>query len=348
MKNEIYKENQSFIEKILDHKALILIVAGFAIRFFMLFYFYFTHTENPLKSWGDVNINYRGSVYYPPLTMFLLDLFRVLSFGMVEIFAFWGFLMEIIVVILFYFVLKSFAIPNKEYVYGLFLINPFFFLNNVFSFENCGYHITDSFFFIFFFLALYFYPKEEEWCKYLFYFFLTLSAVAKIYTLPIMALFFIKFLMEKDWDEMKKFLICSIPLVLIFLVAPIFFIEDYVRLYFLWNNVGETTLPLFIRMIPALVITGLYMVFRLKEVDLIEIPFVAILITVSFLFFTNPYIRYFQPILILIILTPKEFFTFKLNFGFIQREIRVDNNLVTFYFSIVCVFLAYLIIIYVL
>ncbi|MFX1385413.1 MAG: hypothetical protein ACFFBP_23595, partial [Promethearchaeota archaeon] len=163
MKNENYRDNPSFIERILDHKVIILIVGGFLIRLFMLAFYYYTHITDPSKSWGDVGINFNGTYYYPPLTMNLLDFFRIISFESVEVFAFWAFLLEIITVLLFYLVLKSFNISNLEYVYGLFLINPFFFLNNVFSLENCGYHITDSFFFIFFFLALYFYPREEEW-----------------------------------------------------------------------------------------------------------------------------------------------------------------------------------------
>ncbi len=348
MENEDKRESLSFLEKTLSHKAVILIVIGFLIRIFMLLYYYYTHGINPSKPWGDVGINFRGTVHYPPLTMVILSLFKILSFGVIEVFAFWAFLFEILVVILFYYVLKSFKIPNIKYVYGLFLINPFLFLNNVFSYDNCGYHITDSFFFIFLFLALLYYPKDTKWSKYLFYLFIALSAAAKIYTLPIVGLFFVKFIIEKDWEEMKKFLICTVPIILIFLVSPIFFIENYIRLYFLWNEVGEVTLPLFIRIIPALAITGVFLVFRLKKADLVEITFVSILITAMFMFFSLPYVRYFQPILIFGILTIKNFVTFNLNLGVIKRKIKFDNNLLVFYSSFLLVAGAYLIIVFLL
>ena len=348
MKNEEKRENQSFLERTLSHKAVILIAIGFLIRIFMLLYYYYTHGANPSKPWGDVGINFGESVHYPPLTMVLLSLFKLLSFGIIEVFAFWAFLFEIAVVLLFYYVLKSFKISNLNYVYGLFLINPFLFLNNVFSYENCGYHITDSFFFIFLFLALLYYPKDTKTSRYMFYLFIALSAVAKIYTLPIAGLFFVKFIIDKDWDEMKKFLIITIPIFLIFLVSPIFYIENYLRLYFLWNEVGEVTLPLVIRIIPALVITGVFLVFRLKKADLVETTFVSISITAMFMFFTLPYLRYFQPLLIFGILTTKNFVTFNLNLGIIKREIKFDNNLLVFYSSFVLVAGAYLIIVFLL
>jgi len=348
MESERKRENESFLERILNHKAVILIAIGFLIRIFMLIYYYYTHGINPSKSWGDVGINFGESVHYPPLTMVLLSLFKLLSFGIVEVFAFWAFLFEIAVVLLFYYVLKSFKIPNMNYVYGLFLINPFLFLNNVFSYENCGYHITDSFFFIFLFLALLYYPKDTKASKYMFYLFIALSAAAKIYTVPIVGLFFVKFLIEKDWDEMKKFLICTVPIILIFLVSPIFYLENYIRLYFLWNEVGEVILPLFVRVIPALVITGVFLVFRLKKADLVEITFVSILITAMFMFFTLPYVRYFQPLLIFGILITKNFVTFNVDLVFIKREIKFDNNLLVFYSSFLLVAGAYLIIVFLL
>lgn len=348
MNNENYRESGTFLEKILDHKGIIFIIAGMLIRILMLLYYYYNHIVDPLRSWGDVGINYSGSYYYPPLTMYLLDAFKMVSFESVEIFAFWAFLLEIIVVFLFYFVLKSFNISNWKYVYGLFLINPFLFLNNVFSLENCGYHITDSFFFIFLFLALFFYPRKEEWSKYLFYIFLAFSVVTKIYTLPIVGFFFLKFLVEKNWNEMKKFLICIVPIVFVFLVAPIFFIDNYLYLIFLWNQKGEDVLPLYIRLIIVAIISLSYIFFRLKKAGIIEITFFSILVMAVFLFFSLPFIRYFQPLLIYGILTPYVFFTFTLNLGFTKRKIVFDNNLLVFYSSFILVGLAYLIIIFLL
>jgi hypothetical protein len=348
MKNKTLVENKNFIEKILDHKGIILIITGIIVRFFMLFYYYYTHAVDPSKGWGDVAINFNGSYYYPPLTMYLLYIFRVISFGMVEIFAFWAFLLEIIAVFLFYYVLKNFKLQNREYIYGLFLINPFLFLNNVFSLGNCGYHITDSFFFIFLFLALLFYSKNDNWSKYLFFIFLALSVVTKMYTLPIVGFFFIKFLIEKDWDNMKKFLICIVPLTLVFLFMPIFFVENYVYLIFRFNELGEEMLPLYIRLIIIGAISLLYIFLRIKKASIIEITFFSVLVFAILLFFSKPFIRYFQPLLIYGILTPYVFFSFILNLGFIKRKIVFDNNLLVFYLSIILVGVAYLLIIFLL
>lgn len=338
----------SLIEKILSHKTIILIVFGILIRLFMLGFYYITHTLYPSKSWGDVGINFSGNYNYPPLTMFLMGIFQALSFGMVEVFAFWAFLLEILVAFFFYYVLKSYNINNLKYVYGLFLINPFFFLNNVFSLENCGYHISDSFFFIFLFLSLYFYPKEEGRSRYLFYIFLAFSIVSKIYTLPSIGFLFLKYLIEKDWDEMKKFLIGTIPIIFIFLVSPVFFIENYLNLFFAWNQMGEEVLPLYVRLIPVGVIGLSYIFLRLKKAKTLEITFFSILFMVTFMFFSQPFIRYFQPLLIYGILTPYVFFTFTLNLGFIKRKIVFDNHLFVFYISFILVGLAYLIIIFLL
>ena len=348
MENVNSKENPNFIEKILDHKVMILIIMGILIRLFMLAFYYYTHLIDPIRSWGDVGINFNGGYHYPPFTISLLVVFRFMSFGSVEIFAFWAFLLELVTVILFYFVLKSFKISNLNYVYGLFLVNPFFFLNNVFSLENCGYHITDSFFFIFFFLALYFYPRNEKWSRYLFYIFLALSAVQKFYTLPVIGFFFLKFLIEKDWEEMKIFLICTVPIVFVLLVSPIFYIENYFYVYILWNELGEDVLPLYIRLVIIAIISLAYIFLRFKKAGIFELTFFSILVMAIFLFFSKPFIRYFQPLLIYGILTPYVFFSFTLNLGFIKRKIEFNNHLLVFYSSFILVGVAYLIIIFLL
>lgn len=348
MKNENSKENHSFIEKILDHKALILILIGFLSRIFMLIFFYYRLPLNNPDLWGDLGKNYNGSYYYPPFTMFLLGVFRLISFDVLLIFAFWAFLLDLLVMILFYFVLKSFKISNLVYVYGLFLANPFLFLNNVFSLENCGYHITDSFFFIFLFLALFFYSRQEVWSRYLFYIFLAFSIVSKMYTLPIVGFFFLKFLIEKNWDEMKKFLFTTLPIIFVFLILPIFFVENYISLIFKFNQLGEETLPLYIRIIVVAIVGLFYIIFRLKKAELIEITFFSIFIFALFLFFSLPFIRYFQPVLLYGILTPYVFFSFTLNLGFVKRNIDFDNHLLVFYSSIILVGVAYLIIIFIL
>ena len=339
---------KSFIENVLNKRALILILFGIGIRLVMLIYYYYTHSINPGRSWGDISINFKGSYYYPPLTMILLDFFKSLSFGSIEVFAFWGFLLDILTMMLFYFVLKGFKIKNIDYVFGLFLINPFLFLNNSFSLENCGYHITDAFFFFFLFMALILYTRKENWSRYLFYGFLAMSFAAKLYTFPVIGFFFLKFLIEKNWKEMKIFLISTIPIITIFLLLPVFYWENYLTLYAFWIDRGEVVLPLYIRIIPFALISGLYIIFRLRKADLLEITFVSIFVMATFMFFSSPYIRYFQALLFFGILTPKEFFNFKLNLGFIERDIDMDNNLLIFYSSFILVGVAYLIVIFIL
>ena len=177
-----------------------------------------------------------------------------------------------------------------------------------------------------------------------YYFFLILEI--ELYALVVKGLFFLKYIIEKNWKEMKIFLFTTIPILLIFLVLPIFYWDNYLQLYSFWNQRGEAFLPLYIRLIPIAIIIGSYILFRLKKADLLEILFASIFITAVFMFFSNPYIRYFQALLFFGILKPKEFFSFKLKLGVIKREIKFDNNLVVFLSSFILVGLAYLIIIF--
>ncbi|MFX0105284.1 MAG: hypothetical protein ACFE75_07320, partial [Candidatus Hodarchaeota archaeon] len=262
----------------------------------------------------------------------------------IEVFAFWGFFWDLLTVIMFYFVLKSFKIKNINYALGLFMVNPFFFLNNSFSLENCGYHITDANFFFFFFLALIYFPKKEIYAKYLFYIFLGLSICTKYYTLPAIGFLFLKFLIERNWKELKIFLITITPLLTIFLIIPLFVTDWFLNSLINWTS---SSLPLFIQIIPFVIIAFLFIFFRLREADAFEISIISTIGTASFMFFTYPYLRWFQAILFYGILKEKEFFSFNLNLGFVKREIKVDNHILTFYLSFVAVFIAYLLIIFV-
>ena len=341
-------EGPSFLKKIITHKALIFVCLGIVIRIFMLFYYYYTHAIDIGKSWGDVAYNYDNytSEIYPPLTILLLFFFRTLSFGFIEVFVVWAFLLDLITTLMFYYVIKGFNIPKKNYAFGLFLINPFFFLNNSFSLLNCGYHITDAFFFFFLFMAFIFYTKKDDKSRWLFYIFLSLSISAKIYTLPVLGLFFLKFIIDKDWKELKMFLISNIVVLGVFFLLPIFFGENVIVTYLFWNARGETLLPLYIRLIPASIIVILFIIFRLKKADLFEIIIFSCVATASIMFFSNPFIRYFQPLLFYGILKYKDFFFFKINLGFIKGRITVDNHIVTLVFSILAVLLAYLLIVF--
>jgi len=344
------KKNKSFIGTILAHKAIFFIFIGIAIRVFMLIFYYYSHAIDPRKNWGDVGLHFKidPNFVYPPLTIFLLRFFVIISFENILILVFWAFLLDLLTTLMFYFVIKSFNIKNKNYVFGLFLINPFIFLNNSFSLVNCGYHMTDSFFLFFFFMALIFYLKEGKYSRYLFYLFIAFSVVIKLYTLPVVGLIPLKHLFEKDWKELKIFFIASIPILFTFLIAPIFYWEGYIELYIFWNSRGESTFPLYIRVIPPIIIIGLFILFRFKKADLFEITIISIITMASFMFFSVPFIRYFQPLIFYGILKEKKFFKLKLNFKFIKREICIDNHILTFYLSIIAVFLAFLIIVFIL
>lgn len=349
MENRDDIEGLSFIKKLITHKAIIFICIGIIIRIFMLFYYYYTHAIDIGKDWGDVRFNFDNytSDTYPPLTILLLFFFRSLSFGFIEVFAFWAFLLDLITVLMFYFVIKGFNIPKKNYAFGLFLINPFFFLNNSFSIVTCGYHITDAMFFFFLFMSLIYYTKTDKRSRMLFYIFLSLSISVKIYTIPVLGFFFLKFIIKKDWKELKMFLISNIIVLGVFFIVPLFFGQNVIATYIFWNARGESLLPLYIRILPALVITLLYIIFRLKKADLFEITILSIVVTASILFFSNPFIRYFQPLLFYGILKNKDFFSFKINLGFlIKGRITVDNHIITFVLSILAVLLAFLLIVF--
>lgn len=338
----------SLVNRILSNKAVIFILAGILIRVIMLIFYYTIQIIEPGRSWGDVEINYEHFETYPPLSQIFLFVFKFLSFGILEIFAFWAFFFDLLIMLVFYYVLKCFDIPKRLYAYGLFFINPFLFLNNVFSLSNCGYHITDSFFFLLFFMALYYFPKTKKIHRYLFYSFLALSICAKLYTLPVIGLLFLKLVYDKNWDELKIFLITTVIIIFIFIISPVFYLEGYLEFYAFWNQRGEGYLPIYIRIIPAAVLTVLYLIFRFRKADTFEIVFISIFIMASFIYFSNPYIRYFQPFVFFGILKPKEFFNLNLNLRFTKLKIRIDNNLLVFIVSIICVFLAMILIIFIL
>jgi len=299
-------EKKSFFDRIFEYKAGLLISFGIAARVFMLFFYYYTHMIDPNRSWGDVGLNFRNPVFYPPLTTALLNMFIFLSFGMIEIFAFYAFLWDLLTSLMFYFVLKSFDLKNRNFVFGLFLINPFWFLTNSFSLANCGYHITDAFFLFFFFLALIYYPKEKVYTKYLFFIFLGLSMCIKYYTLLTVPLFLLKYLIEKDWKEIKVFLICIFPLLIVFIILPFFYLSWYSNESYSYIQLGYNV-PIFVRVIPMTLIISIFALFRLKKTDHFEASIISIIAVGSLIFFSYPYLRWFQAIILYGILKEKEF-----------------------------------------
>jgi len=348
MDNHIAQNTKrTFLDKILDKKAIIIIIFGIAIRVIMLIYYYYTHSVDPLRSWGDLGSYFEDNLTSPPLTIFILELFRFLSFGSIQLFAFWGFFWDLLTVMMVYFVIKSFNIKYLNYVFGLFLINPFFFLNNSFSLDNCGYHITDAFFFFFFFLALIFYPKQQKYSRFLFYIFLALSMCSKYYSLPAVVFFFLKYLFEKNWKEMKIFIVSVVPILTIFLLIPIFLTDWFINVLIEWALLGTgAAFPIYVKVIPPLMIALLFIFLRLKKSDAFEISIISTIVTASFMIFSYAYLRWFQLIIFYGILKEKDFFTLNVNLGFLRREVKVNNHLITFYLSFIAVFFAYLLIVF--
>ncbi|MFX0138442.1 MAG: hypothetical protein ACFFDN_32670 [Candidatus Hodarchaeota archaeon] len=339
-------KKSSLLEGIFNKKASILIVIGILARIFMLLYYYYTHTVDPNRSWGDMGSYYVENLTSTPLTIALLILFRILSFGKIEIFIFWGFFWDLLTCLIFYFVLKNFDIKQKNYMFGLFLINPFFFLTNSFSIENCGYHITDAFFLFFLLMAFIYYPKEKINARYLFYIFLGISMCIKYYTLPAVGFFFIKYLYERNWKDFKIFLVGVIPILILFFIIPLIIFDWFYNSLFNWYSLGVRT-PLYLRIIPAASIFLLFILFRLHKSDHIEISILSIITLGTFMFFSYPYLRWFQAAIFYGILKEKEFSVINLKFGNIKREIEITNHILTFIFSIFAVVLAYFFILFV-
>ncbi len=250
---------------------------------------------------------------------------------------------------MFYFVLRKYKAPNRNLVLGLFLINPFVFLNNVFSPTNCGYHLTDSFFYLFLLISLYFYPNEDKsW----FYLFSGLAMCAKWFTLPAAIYFFIKFLYQKNWNEIKKIILFIGTPILIFLISPILYFPNYLNLYLMWlsesNATGGTQIPLIIKiLIFSLIFTG-FLIIRLKKADLLEIIFFSIILMFSIMFWARPYVRYLTPLIFYGHLKIKgDILIIDFNIKTTRIYFKVGNNLLTFTMSILGCIAAIIIIIFI-
>lgn len=348
---------------------LFIIIVGLAIRIFMIIFYYYVNLNPNIHwgGWGDVYLNYYdvdtiftgewdwggSELIYPPLSIFFLLFLRVASFGSLEIFAFYAFLLEFIVATSFYFVLKKFVVPKRNLIFGLFLLNPFYFLNYVFSASNCGYHITDSFFCLFLIIALYFYPNED---KSLFYLFLGLAMCVKWFTIPAAPLFFFKFFFEKDWEEVKKVIIYISTPIIIFLIGPIFYLPNYLDLYTSWISGSQGAggqgipleLPIYIIIIPFIVLFVGFFLLRLKKADLLEITFFSIIIMFSIIMWTRLYIRFLTPLIFYGHLKTKEnIFTIDIDFKVMRAHFRVGNHLLTFALSVLGCIVAIAIIIFI-
>ncbi|MCJ7647253.1 MAG: hypothetical protein MUP85_01445 [Candidatus Lokiarchaeota archaeon] len=341
---------------------LIFIAIGISVRIAMLVYYYIVHLNLGFP-WGDIFINYHTTdsmftgewiwepteLEYPPLTLYFLIFFKIISFGIFELFVFYAFLLELLTSLSFYIILKKFNIENRHLVLGVFLINPFIFLNNVFSPLNCGYHITDSFFYIFLILSLYYYTKED---KTLFYLFSGLTMSVKWFTLPAAAYFFLKFMFEKNWKEIKRIVIfIGVPL-LIFLISPLLYLPNYLDLYIGWLSSSEEAAlynpPLIIKALMFGGIFLIYLIFRIKKADLLEITFFSIIVMFSILFWRRTYVRYLTPLILYGHLkTNESLLEIDIDFKITRVNFQIGNHMFTYLLSILGCLVSILIIIFI-
>ena len=122
--------------------------------------------------------------------------------------------------------------------------------------------------------------------------------------------------------------------------------EGYFQSSYGYSQLGSG-IPLYISIIPALIILILFCIFRLKKSDQFEMIIVSIIAMGIFLFFTFPYLRWFQVLIFYGILKKREFFTLKLNQREDKRDFVIDNHLLTFMISILAVFGSFLFVLFV-
>jgi hypothetical protein len=327
-----------------------LLVIGISIRVFAFIFYYIRSISSPinLNSLGDVYLNFNDveSVFtgewiwssedlaYPPLSIYLLVILRVLAINNLYIFFFYCFLIEILVVTLFYFILKEFEIPHYKLIFGSLLINPFYYASFVFRGIISGYHVTDSLFCVFLIAALYFYPRKN---KSFFYFFMAVSISVKWYTLPFFLLVFIKYIRETNWKELKQFIIYAGIPIFIFLVSPILYLPNYLDLYFDWLSGHELTanIPIYFKIIPFLILLliGTYMT---KRFDLLDITAFSFFIMVSIFWWSRLYVRYLAPLIYFgHLFIHEEIFSYNLKLFHKERKLVINNHHLTFIFSFV-------------
>jgi len=338
-----------------------LVIIGIAIRIFALVFYYTETVLSPLglKSLGDVYLNFydidsiftgewiwsQDDLAYPPLSIYFLLILRFLSFNNLYIFFFYCFLIEIFAVVLFYFVLKKFKISQYRLVIGVLLVNPFYYMSFVFRGILSGYHITDSLFCIFLLFALYFHSRKN---KSLFYLFSAIAISVKWYTLPFLFLVFIKYIREKNWKEMKIFILYSGIPIFIFLISPIFYLPNYLNLYFDWLSGHSYTasIPPYLKIIPflLLLVIGTY---KIKDFDLLDITILSFLMMVSVQWWSRFYVRYLAPLIYFgHIFTHEEIYSFELNIFDQKRRLTLNNHSLTYIISIIGVIFSILIAIY--
>jgi hypothetical protein len=289
---------------------LILCLVGFAIRFLFIIYYYFEgfglvegfYYGDVEYNWEDVEDLTSGQYQsYPPLALLLLIVFKFLSFGNLKIFMIWAGLLEIGLVLAVWAGMKDLLITKNDpstyepvrWALLLLLFNPFWFLHNIFSVSNCGYHYTDYFFLYAFLGAIIFYQQKKENLAFIC---LGLSAAIKWFTLPAIGFYPLLLLLNKDYRRFWRFIVIEGFILLAFLVLPLFIIPNYLELYLFYLQGGGNPIfewvPFYIKLIPILCLSIYFLAFRLKKSDFLAISAWAMLIMFSFMLFARFYLRY--------------------------------------------------------
>ncbi|MFW9785044.1 MAG: hypothetical protein ACFFFB_22375, partial [Candidatus Heimdallarchaeota archaeon] len=161
---------------------------------------------------------------------------------------------------------------------------------------------------------------------------------AKWFTLPAALYFFFKFLLNKDWKQIKNLLIYLGVPILVLLVSPLLYLPNYIDLYISWISSSKTALPYQPPEYVKLIIFGgiflIYLILRLRKADLLEITFFSVIVMFSIMFWRRPYVRYLTPLVLYGHLkTNENIMTIDLNLKITRVHFRIGNHLFTYILS---------------
>ncbi len=278
--------------------AWLFILGGLVIRVLYFVFILFVQT-NPLQ-WGDIKLNIEDGqaiwenlqlgqgFFYQAKFPFLGGVYVLLIYlagsGLpVEQAYFWfaisQMLLEYGLILGFYFVVKAWT---KDTTYAklaviIWLFNPFWLLQQVLSFDRLGYHPTDYIFIILILIAMYFHTRDhgKKWS----YVFLGLTVSIKLFTLPLIAILALNFiinpgrkqegesLIKINWVEIKQLLIyMGLPIFLTFLLPMLI---DFQNLHWFLEfrncSIFGGVLPTWIRILPPIIGLGFFIYLLIKK-----------------------------------------------------------------------------------
>ena len=102
------------------------------------------------------------------------------------------------------------------------------------------------------------------------------------------------------------------------------------------------------KIIPFFTVFILYLLLRLKDADRIEITFVSIILMNLIMLWSNLFVRYLTPLILYGHLKTKDnIIKININLKFTRIKFKVGNHFLTFIFSIIGCFIAFLIILFI-